>query len=313
MTIICNLDTLPQDIKSPVVTIGNFDGIHWAHQAIFTKVKERAHAVGGNSVVITFEPHPVKVMNPEKVKPLITVLEQKKELVMEQGIDILLFIEFTLEFASISASNFVKEILVDTLDIKEIVVGHDYVFGHNREGNITLLKELGQQFNFHVHQVDPVYIGKALVSSTSIRNLISEGNVSEAKKLLGRNYQIRGTVIRGRGRGEPLLGYPTANIALADELIPKEGVYIVSVEFRGKTFQGLTNIGYNPTFSDKTLSVETYILDLSADLLNEEIKIDFLSRLRGEITFAGKEELSRQISEDVKQTREFFEKQKAAL
>lgn len=310
MTVICTLDNLPKDIKHPVVTIGNFDGVHWAHQAIFTRVIERARDIDGTSMVITFEPHPIKVMSPEKAKPLITLMEQKKELVSKQGIDILLLIQFTLEFAAIPARYFVKDILVDTIGIKEIVVGHDYAFGHNREGNIDLLKEMGQEFGFKVHQVGPVYVGKSLVSSTSIRNLIMEGNVSEARGLLGRNYQIRGKVIRGRNRGGPLLGYPTANLKVVDELIPKEGVYVVTVELKGKIYQGLTNIGYNPTFKDKALSVETHIFDLSADIVGEKIKINFLSRLRDQIPFASARELSEQISRDIQEARELFSREK---
>ncbi|NVM24858.1 MAG: bifunctional riboflavin kinase/FAD synthetase [Desulfobacterales bacterium] len=313
MTTIYTLNDLPEDIKNPVVTIGNFDGVHWAHQAIFRKVMDRAKDLGGTSIVITFEPHPMKVMSPKKAKPLITLLEQKKELMINQGTDILLLIRFTLEFAAISARDFVKNILVDRLRIKEIAVGYDYAFGHNREGNIDLLKEMGKKFNFRVHQVGPVYVGKRLVSSTSIRNLITEGKVSKAKQLLGRNYQIRGEVIRGRNRGGPQLGYPTANLKLSDELIPKEGVYVVTVDLKGKIYQGLTNIGYNPTFRDKTLSVETYILDLSADILKERIKINFLSRLRDEITFASATELSQQISRDIEQAQEFFRKEKNRL
>ena len=313
MTTTYTLDNLPEDIKNPVVTIGNFDGVHWAHQAIFKKVIERAKNLNGTSVVITFEPHPIKVMSPDKARPLITLLEQKGELVINQGIDIFLLIKFTREFAAIPARDFVKDILVDKLGIKEVVVGYDYAFGHRREGNIKLLKEMGQQFNFEVHQVGPVYVGNSLVSSTSIRNLIMDGGVSEAKRLLGRNYQIRGEVIRGRDRGGPLLGYPTANLRLVDELIPKEGVYIVTVDIDGKIYQGLTNIGYNPTFKDKTLSVETHIFYLSADILKKKIKINFLSRLRDEKTFASVKELSKQISRDIKQAREFFSKGKNRL
>lgn len=308
MTITCTLDNLPEDIKNPVVTIGNFDGVHWAHQAIFKKVIERAKDLNGASVVITFEPHPIKVMSPNKAKPLITLLEQKRELVLNQGIDIFLLIRFTLEFAAISASDFVKGILVDKLGIKEIVVGYDYTFGNNREGNINLLKEMGQQFNFKVHEVGPIYVGKSLVSSTSIRNLIMEGKVSEARQLLGRDYQIRGEVIKGRNRGGALLGYPSANVRVEDELIPKEGVYVVTVDVGGKIYQGLTNIGYNPTFKGKTLSVETHIFDFSADILKQKIRINFLSRFRDEITFASIKDLSQQISRDVRQAREFFQK-----
>jgi len=309
MTLICTLDNLPDNINNPVVTIGNFDGVHKGHQPLFKKVRDRAMDLQGTSVVITFEPHPIKVMSPEKLRPLITISEQKKELVMSQGIDILLLIKFTLKFAGISARDFVKDILVDRIGIKEIVVGYDYAFGHNREGNIQLLREMGQEFKFTVHQVRSVYAGKTLVSSTSIRNLIVEGSVSEANRLLGRNYQIRGKVIEGRKRGEPLLGYATANLRLPDGLIPREGVYIVTVELEGKLYQGLTNIGYNPTFKDKTLSVETHIFDFSANIVKQNIKVNFLSRLRDEITFTTVEELSQQISRDIEQAREFFREQ----
>lgn len=313
MSFICNLTNLPRNIANPVVTIGNFDGVHYAHQKIFKKIIERARDLHGTSIAITFEPHPIKVMSPTKAKPLITLLEQKKELILNQGIDILLVIEFTTEFATISAKDFIKDILVDNLGIKEIVVGYDYAFGYNRQGNIRVLREMGSLFNFTVQQIDPVYVEHVLVSSTSIRNLIIEGDVTGAKKLIGRNYQIRGKVIKGMNRGGSLLGYPTANLRLTDELIPKEGVYIVLVEINGKIYQGLTNIGYNPTFKDKHLSIETYIFDLSAQILNQKIKIDFLSRVRDEIAFASSKELSEQITQDVKQARDFFQKKKYTL
>jgi len=310
MTILYTLDNLPHDIRNPVVTIGNFDGVHKGHQILFKKVIERAAEIDGTSLVITFEPHPIKVMSPKKLKPLITVLEQKQELVANFGIDILLLIQFTLEFASISATDFVKEILVDRLGIREIVVGYDYAFGNNREGNIQMLKKMSQRFNFTVHQVSPVYAGDILVSSTSIRNLILDGKVSEATKLLGRSYQIRGEVIEGRKRGESLLGYATANLKLADGLIPKEGVYIANVEIGGKIYQGLTNIGNNPTFQDKELSIETHIFGLSANILGQKIKIDLLSRLRDEKAFASPNELAQQITQDIRQARDFFQKEK---
>ena len=312
MTKFYTLDALPNNIKNPVVTIGNFDGVHKGHQSLFQMVRERAEALGGTSVVITFEPHPIKVMSPKKLKPLITVLEQKKELVASQGIDILLLIRFTLEFSGISARDFVKEILVNKIRIKEMLVGYDYAFGHNREGNIQLLKKMGHEFEFQVREVAPVYAGKTLVSSTSIRNLIIEGRVSDANRLLGRNYQIRGEVIEGKKRGGPLLGYATANISLPEGLVPREGVYIVTVELEDKLFEGLTNIGYNPTFKEKSLSIETHIFGLSTTIMHEQIKIDFLKRLRDEITFASAAELSQQIKKDIVEAQRFFRGQENA-
>ena len=165
---------------------------------------------------------------------------------------------------------------------------------------------MGKLFYFAVHQIGPVYVGKTLVSSTSIRDLVTNGDITEAKRLLGRNYQIRGKVVKGRSRGGSLLGYPTANLMLSDELIPKKGVYVVTVDIGGKTYQGLTNIGYNPTFNNEQLSVETYIFDFSKNILGNDIRLNFLFRLRDEITFPGIEELSQQICQDVKNAREFF-------
>jgi len=306
MTHVCTLDSLPEHISNPVVTIGNFDGVHKGHQALFTKLKDRAKELKGTSLVITFEPHPIKVMSPEKLKPLITVLEQKKELVISQGIDLLLLIKFTMKFSGIAARDFVKDILVDKIRIKEIIVGYDYAFGHNREGNIQLLREMGKEFDFTVTQVEPVYAGNTLVSSTSIRNLILEGKISEANRLLGRDYQLMGEVVEGRRRGKPLLGYSTANLKLPEGLIPREGVYIVTVELEGRLYQGLTNIGYNPTFKNKVLSIETHILDFSADIVSQNIKVNFLARLRDEIRFGTAEELSQQITRDIEGAREFF-------
>ena len=310
MSIICNLNTLPQNITNSVVTIGNFDGVHRAHQIIFQKIIGRARDLDGISVAITFEPHPIKVMSPTKAKPLITLVEQKKELIIAQGIDVLLIIEFTTEFAAISAEDFVKNILVNKLGVKEVIVGYDYAFGHKRQGNIQVLREIGSLFNFNVQQINPVYVGNDLVSSTSIRNLVLEGDVEGAKKLLGRNYQIRGNVVKGMNRGGSLLGYPTANLKLTDELMPKEGVYIVLIDIDRKTYQGLTNIGYNPTFKNKALSVETYIFNLSDHIGNKNIRVNFLSRLRDEITFRSSKELSQQIDKDVNEAREFFKKEK---
>jgi riboflavin kinase / FMN adenylyltransferase len=307
MTHVYTLDNLPEKIRNPVATIGNFDGVHKGHQSLFKKVIERASDIDGTSLVITFDPHPIKVMSPDRLKPLITGLEQKQELVTDFGLDILLLIQFTMEFAAISAREFVKVILVDRLGVAEIVVGYDYAFGHDRKGNIEVLQEMGRDFGFAVHQIGPVFVGETLASSTSIRNLLLEGKVSEVNQLLGRRYEIRGEVIEGKNRGEALLGYPTANLQPTEGLIPKQGVYIVLVEVAGRFYRGLTNIGFNPTFKGQNLSIETHIFGLSRNIVTEKIRINFLIRLRDEIAFATPEELSQQISRDVKAAQEFFQ------
>ena len=305
-TLVSDLDQLEGPLTNPVLTIGNFDGMHRGHLALFDKVKERAKSINGQSAVMTFEPHPIKVMIEGDALPLITPIQQKLKLIEDTGIDVIFCIPFTREFAAITARDFVKKILVDKIGIKEIVVGYDYGFGRGREGNIQLLEEMGNHLGFRVHMVDPVRINHALVSSTSIRNLVQEGNLSEAKILLGRDYQISGTVIRGKDRGDRLLGFSTANLELIDELTPRKGVYAVRGHIDDQTYYGLTNIGYNPTFGEGPFSVETHILDFSGDLLGKAIRVDFIERLRDEKTFETAKDLAEQISQDIIQARELF-------
>lgn len=306
MTILFRLEQLEGPLRNPVLTIGNFDGVHEGHLVLFNIIKERANNIDGQSVVMTFDPHPIKVMMPENSPPLITPTQQKLKLIDDAGIDVIFCIPFTKQLASISARDFVQNILVDKIGVKEIVVGYDYSFGHNREGNITLLQDMGNHLGFLVHVVEQVRIDRKLVSSTSIRNMVGAGHVSRAKKLLGRDYQVCGTVVKGKSRGGKLLGFPTANIELIDELIPKIGVYAVKVLIDDNTYDGLTNIGYNPTFGDNQFSVETHILDFSGNLLGKTISVSFIERLRNERTFASFKDLSDQIAQDVQQTRQLF-------
>jgi riboflavin kinase/FMN adenylyltransferase len=307
MRVIHDLNELRRPLKNPVLTIGNFDGVHKGHLALFDKVKERAKTINGHSIVMTFDPHPVKVMKPGNGPPLITPIEQKLELISNAGIDVILCLSFTLEFASISAEDYVQNILVDKIGVKEIVVGYDFTFGRKRQGNVTLLREMGEKLGFRVHLMDPVHLDNAVVSSTSIRELVQEGNLSDAKKFLGRNYQICGTIIKGKDRGGRLLGFPTANLRSVDELIPKRGVYAVTVVVNDQTWHGVTNIGYNPTFGDDALTVETHLLDFSEDIVGKTIKIKFVKRLRDEETFGDVKELSDQITRDIEQARELLQ------
>lgn len=306
MNIIYDLNELKEPLKNPVLTIGNFDGVHKGHLVLFDRVKARAKAIDGQSAVMTFEPHPTKVMKPGNGPPLITPIKQKLDLISDARIDVIFCIPFTRQFASISAEDFVQDILVDRLGIKEIVVGYDYTFGFKRQGNISLLQEMGEKLGFKVHVVDPIRLDNALVSSTSIRELVQEGNLSEAKKLLGRDYQICGTVVKGKNRGGRLLGFPTANLKLIDELIPKGGVYAVTAIINDKIYYGVSNIGYNPTFGDEALSVETHLLNFSEDILGKTIRVNFIKRLRDEKTYGSVEELADQIALDVQQAKGLF-------
>lgn len=307
MQLIKDLNAIDKPLVNPVLTIGNFDGVHRGHLALFEKVKERARAIGGRSAVMTFEPHPIKVIKPGNGPPLITPTLEKIELIGRAGIDVLFCIPFTPDFAGISAEDFIKTILVEKIGIKEIVVGYDYAFGRNREGNIPLLKEMGEKFGFAVHLLGPIHVDQMLVSSTSIRRLVKEGKLEEAKTLLGRDFQVEGTVVRGHNRGAALLGFPTANLSARDELLPGTGVYAVKVLINGRTYHGVTNVGYNPTFGDGALSVETHILDFSRDILGEKIRLSFLHRLRDEKAFKSVKELTDQISQDIRDARAWFD------
>jgi riboflavin kinase/FMN adenylyltransferase len=228
--------------------------------------------------------------------------------ISDAGIDVVFCLPFTREFAAITARDFVQDILVAKIGIRELVVGYDYSFGRGREGNIDLLRELGDELGFVVHVVNPVKVADTLVSSTSIRNLIQDGKLAEAKKLLGRDYQVAGRVVGGKHRGGKILGYPTANLQLVDELIPKEGIYAVRVHVGDQIYNGLTNIGYNPTFQNSDFSVETYILDFSGDLLGQTIRVDFIERIRDEKAFDSPKELADQIAKDVAQAKGIFER-----
>ncbi|MBW2568993.1 MAG: bifunctional riboflavin kinase/FAD synthetase [Deltaproteobacteria bacterium] len=306
MDIIEDLEKIDRPYKNAVITIGNFDGVHIGHQALFHQVIEKTRVLQGTSVVMTFEPHPIRVLKQNNHPPLITLYEQKTELIAKAGIDILICIPFTLEFASIPAKEFVEEILVKRVGIKAVIVGEDYTFGKNREGTLDLLKTYGKQIGFEVivvKKIQPSKNSADKISSTRIRELVSEGKVAEAQKLLGRYYQIRGTVMAGRDRGGRLLGFPTANINLYDELSPKIGVYAITIECKESKYKGVANIGYSPTFDDHVFTVEAHILDFNNDIYGQKIRINFIKRLRDEKRFLNISELSDQINKDISKAR----------
>ncbi len=303
MDTIYGLENYRTPPPNPVLTIGNFDGVHQGHLALFDRTIDRAREISGTSMVLTFEPHPMRVLRPDVNLPLICVLERKLELIGRAGIEVTLVARFSADFAAITARDFVQKILVNRLGIKELVVGHDYTFGRGRQGDITLLNDLGREFGFAVHEVGPVEIGGEVVSSTRVRSLILEGDIPAANQLLGRQYQLSGRVVPGHGRGGKQLGFPTANLRPANELLPPIGVYAVLVDWDDVTYQGVTNVGTNPTFGDEALSVETYILDFEGDLYDRAIRLRFFQRLRGERRFSDVDELAAQIGRDVTEAR----------
>jgi len=301
MSIITDLSELKSPIQNPVLTIGNFDGVHKGHLALFERVKQIAKEINGSSVVMTFDPHPIKVLSNGNGPPVITPTPQKLRLIKEVGIDIILCLPFTKEFANIPAKDFVEKILVEKIGVKYVVVGYDYSFGKNRQGNIEFLKKMAQRYQFKVEVVEPVSINGIIVSSTKIRKLVQEGKLEEAKLLLGRNYQVTGTVISGKNRGARILGYPTANLKLIDELTPKVGVYAVKVHIDNEVYKGVANIGYNPTFGNGAFSVETHIIGFNRNILGKEIIVEFVKRLRDEKKFESPSELAEQIKKDIQE------------
>lgn len=284
----------------PVITIGNFDGVHLGHQALFGKALERAQAIDGCAMAVTFEPHPMRVLRPAVNLPLITPLDQKLELMAQTGLDVTLCLRFDQHFAGLSADDFVDKLLKGRLGAAEVVVGYDFAFGHKGLGDLELLAAKGQRHGFPVHVVGPVLVGGRPVSSTRVRQEVASGAMDQARELLGRHYRVLGQVISGHGRGGRVLGFPTANLKVTDELLPGPGVYAVLVELEdGRLLKGANNIGDNPTFDDGGLNVETHLLDFQGDIYGQDIQLHFVERLRGEKRFDSPEELKAQIGRDV--------------
>lgn len=291
-------DIKKSPLKDPVVTLGNFDGVHLGHQAIFKQVVAWALDTGGTSATFTFEPHPLKVLAPHRSPKLLCTFREKMEQIEASGMDVVICANFTPEFASQQPEDFVKEVLVDTLRTKALFVGYDYAFGKNRAGNIDFLREAGARYGFDVHVIGPVKIEGITVSSTKIRQLIMDGEVCLASKLLGRPYSIEGTVIPGHSRGRKL-GFPTANLTTPNELPPREGVYAVTLLVEGRELKGIANIGKNPTFGDSEASYEVHIFEFDEDLYGKFLKMKFIKRVRDEVKFKSVDELVAQIKKDV--------------
>lgn len=307
MKIYTDFDDIKHPFANPFVTIGNFDGVHLGHQILFSEVVNKAYVAHGTSVAITFAPHPLKVIRPDIGIKLISTCEQKRELIAMANIDALIIIPFTKDFAHMPAETFVDTILRQTIGVRELVVGYDYAFGKGRQGDIHFLREQGESKGFKVSVVDPFYVDGVLASSTMVRKLVSEGRMRDVKKLLGRPYQLRGEVKVGKQRGGPLLGFPTANLHIAeDDLCPRHGVYVTQVIYDGKCYGGVLNIGYNPTFNGEQVSAETHIFDFNQDIYGKPIKINLLQYLRDEKKFSGPEELVSQITNDINEAKEIL-------
>jgi riboflavin kinase/FMN adenylyltransferase len=291
--------------KNPVVTLGNFDGIHLGHQKIIKEVKEVASRIDGESIIYTFEPHPLEVLSPRRSFLLINSPEEKLQIFEELGIDVLIYAKFTLAFSRKSPRSFVEDILYRQIGTRSVLVGHNYTFGRGGEGTIEYLIQLGGEFNFGVKVIDPVKVEDTIVSSTRIRGLIKSGEVKLVKRFLGRDFSLQGKIIAGKHRGKKL-GFPTANLEIEKKIYPKIGTYAVKVFYRNSPYPGVVNIGYNPTFSDKELSIEVHILNFREDIYNQKLKILFVDRLRDEKKFRNSQELALQIEKDAARAREIL-------
>ncbi len=298
------IESLRERYNGVVLTIGNFDGVHLGHQKIFRKVLERSKALKGTSVAITFDPHPMKVVAPERGVRVLTSFTEKARLMELFGIEVILCINFSREFAGMRPDDFISDVIVDRLGSKEVIVGHNYTFGKGKKGTTQLLRRRGGRLGFTLSVVRNARLFGDVVSSSRIRSLVSRGRVCEASWLLGRPYLIEGTVIKGAGRGGSLLNVPTANIRTPNELVPREGVYAVKVGLEGQLLDGVANIGKNPTFGENQMSYEVHIFDFSEAILGEDMRVYFIDRIRDEKTFPDVKSLHDGILKDIDRAKE---------
>jgi riboflavin kinase / FMN adenylyltransferase len=298
MRIVRGLKSFSSQFTNPVLTLGNFDGVHLGHQAIFKKVVERAKELGGTSIAFTFEPHPLKVLAPERSPMLLNTFHGKMKLFAEAGIDVVICASFTRVFADQNPEDFAREVLHEKIGVREVYVGYDYAFGKGREGSIESLKKMGQVYGFHVGVVEAVQEKGVIVSSSVIRDLISSGRMEAAASLLGRNYAVEGEVVHGSHRGHTL-GFPTANLHTANELLPAYGVYAVVARIDGRLLKGVASIGVRPTFDTGPVSIEVYLFAFQGELYGKQMEVSFVHRIRGEEKFPDADALVRQIRKDV--------------
>lgn len=300
------LHSIPEisEIPGPLsVAIGVFDGVHLGHEALIRRALDEAARSGGSALVLTFEPHPVRVLRPETAPRLLTSTEHKLRLIEKLGCQNLLLLPFDEAFAAQPPEAFIEQLAAHARPLKSICVGHQWAWGRNRSGNIELLQQLGQKLGFESIEIEPVVAGGGLISSTRIRKAVEAGDLTGAKRMLGRDYTIFGTVQHGEELGRKL-GFPTANLAAHNEQFPPNGVYAVKVAIRDRVLNGVANIGYRPTVDTKPERLlEVHIFDFDESLYDEGLEVDFVKFLRLEKKFGGLEELKYQIGRDVDEAR----------
>jgi riboflavin kinase / FMN adenylyltransferase len=301
-------DARPAHWRRPVVALGNFDGLHRGHLKILDRCRRQAREHGATPVVMTFDPHPPRVVRPDKAPPLLMTITQKIEAMQAEGIEGVAVVRFTPELSRWEPEQFVRTVLVEWLHVAEVWVGGNFLFGRDRSGNFSLLRSLGARYGFRVEKIDPVRYKDFVVSSTRVRRLVAEGRVDEAGALMGHYHFIDGVVTRARGRGRTI-GFPTANLVTANELFPPLGVYATTLTLGDIIHRSVTNIGVRPTFeSAGEVSVETHIFDFDRDIYDTRVRLAFVQRMRAERAFPDVTALVAQIEADCRQARALFDR-----
>ncbi|MDQ3489127.1 MAG: bifunctional riboflavin kinase/FAD synthetase [Acidobacteriota bacterium] len=299
-------DDPPPRWPNPVLALGNFDGLHRGHMKIIDRVRQRAGERGGTPSAMTFDPHPPRVLRPDKAPPLLMTRDQRIEALRRSGMQGLAFVRFTRELSQWDPETFVRTVLVEWLHVSEVWVGANFLFGHERAGTFSVLRTLGSRYGFRAEKIDPIRYKDFVVSSTRVRRLVSEGRVDEAAALLGHHYFLDGTIVRGAGRGRSI-GVPTANLATPNDLVPPTGVYATLASVDGVVLPAVTNIGMRPTFGDVDAPViETHVLDAERDLYDRPLRLLFVQRLRDERQFPDVDALRAQIEADIRSARRLF-------
>jgi len=307
MQVFRQLDEVPADFGPTVVSVGNFDGVHRAHQEVVRHMAERARLFGGKAVVVTFEPHPLRILRPDVAPKLLTALPAKLKLLEQTNVDAALVLPFTRDLSLMTADDFARRVLVETLHAREVHEGYNFHFGHKAQGNVNTLAELGKQCGFEAKIYSEQLLRGHHLSSSEIRKLIAEGNVSRARALLGRPFSIISTPGRGRGYGRQYT-VPTVNLARYDELVPANGVYITWLRVAGECFEAVTNVGNRPTFGEESFAIESHLLNFHPIELQPETELEliFLKWLRPEIKFPSVDALREQIGKDVERAKRYF-------
>jgi len=291
--------------EATVVTIGNFDGVHLGHQRILGAACELARQANCKSAVLTFFPHPARVLRPQEAPPLLMTLDQRMAAIQALGVDAAFVLRFDLQLAAVSAEDFVRRFLVDMMHARAVLVGGDFRFGHRQSGDVNLLVDLGQRWSFDVKTLPPVVQDGIVVSSTAIRAALREGRVEDARNLLGRPYALAGEIRTGTGQGRKLV-VPTLNLAAEQEVLPKNGVYATEVTLGEKTYRAATNVGVRPTFDGARITIESHLFDFSENLTGGKMEVHFWARLRDEQKFPGPDALRTQVLRDIEEARRYF-------